>query len=493
MAKKRLEESMDERRRKLGDLVSQGTNPYGYRFSKTHLVKEILDSHGKIKPGTRLRKKVSVAGRVRSIRKHGKLIFAHLQDCSGKIQVVLDHGTVGDKAFSLFESVNTGDFIGLHGNVARTKKGEVSVWASGVEFLAKSLRPLPTDWYGLKDTESRYRQRYVDLLLNPGVREVFIKRTGIVNAMREFLVKKGFVEVDTPVLQPIYGGTHARPFKSHLHSLDMPVYMRISNEMYLKRLIVAGYEKVFEFSKDFRNEGIDKTHNPEFTQMETMWAYADYRDNMRFCEEMVSYVARKVLGTTKVKHGNRTIDVKVPWKRIRFIDAIKSHAKIDFGRMSDLKEAQEAARKAGTDASKCETVGEVMIEVFENLVQPKLVQPTIVYDYPAEVYELAKVSREDKRFAEAFEFIANGWEMALSYCEQNDPGVLKRKWEREEKEFAKGDAEAQRMDEDFLKALEYGMPPTSGIGIGIDRLAMLLTGQDSIRDVILFPFMRPGK
>jgi lysyl-tRNA synthetase class 2 len=319
------------------------------------------------------------------------------------------------------------------------------------------------------------------------------KKIKIVYAVREFLVKKGFVEVETPVLQPIYGGTHARPFKSHLHSLDMPVYMRISNELYLKRLLVGGYEKVFEFSKDFRNEGIDKTHNPEFMQVETMWAYADYKDNMKFCEEMISYVAKKVLGTTKVKHQGRVIDLKTPWKRIRFIDAIKKHAKLDFNRIKTLEKAKKSAKRAGVDAAKCSSVGEVMIEVFENLVQPKLIQPTIVYDYPIEMYELAKVSREDKRFAEAFEPIINSWELGLSYCEQNDPEVLKKCWEKEEREFRKGDVEAQRMDVDFLKALEYGMPPTSGIGIGIDRLAMLLTGSDSIRDVILFPFMRPEK
>jgi elongation factor P--beta-lysine ligase len=273
----------------------------------------------------------------------------------------------------------------------------------------------------------------------------------------------------------------------------MPVYMRISNELYLKRLIAGGYEKVFEFSTDFRNEGIDKTHNPEFTQMETMWAYADYRDNMKFCEDMVSYIAKKVLGTTKIKHGEKAIDLKAPWKRIRLIDAVREYADLDFDRIKTPDQAKKAATDLGVDVSRCESVGEIMIEVFENLVQPILIQPTLVYDYPVEVYELAKVSREDKRFAEAFEFIANGWEMALSYCEQNDPAVLRRCWEREEKEFAKGDAEAQRMDHDFLKALEYGMPPTSGIGIGIDRLAMLLTGSISIRDVLFFPFMRPEK
>jgi lysyl-tRNA synthetase class 2 len=489
-----LEDSIEERRRKLREIVKAGVNPYAYRFAKTHAIGEILKRHGKIKAGTKLKvKRVSVAGRVRSLRKHGKLIFSHIEDSSGRIQLCLDYGTAGKKAFDFFDNVNIGDFLGVHGFVSKTAKGELSVWVEKMEFLTKSLRPLPKEWYGLKDIETRYRERYIDLLMNPGVRGVFEKRTSIIHAVREFLLSRGFVEVDTPVLQPIYGGTHARPFKSHLHSLDMPVYMRISNELYLKRLLVGGYEKVFEFSKDFRNEGIDRTHNPEFMQVETMWAYADYRDNMKFCEDLISHVARKVLGTTKVRHGGRVINMKTPWKRVRLIDAVKKHAGIDFNRIKTLDEAKKAAKKAGADAGKCGGIGEVMIEVFESLVQPKLIQPTIVYDYPVEVYELAKVSRKDGRFAEAFEPIVNGWELGLSYCEQNDPRVLKESWEREEKEFRKGDFEAQRMDEDFLKALEYGMPPTSGLGIGIDRLVMLLTGSDSIRDVILFPFMRPGK
>jgi len=494
MAKKRLEDSIEERKRKLGEIVKEGINPYAYRFGKTHSISEILEKHGKIKAGKKLKKKkVSIAGRIKSIRRHGKLIFFHIQDFSGRIQVCLEFGTLGEKTFEFFDNVNIGDFVGVHGFVFKTIKGELSVWVEKMEFLTKSLRPLPTEWYGLKDIEMRYRQRYIDLMMNPEVREVFEKRTRIVYAMREFLVKKGFIEVETPIVQPIYGGTHARPFKSHLHSLDMPVYMRISNELYLKRLIIGGYERVFEFSKDFRNEGIDKLHNPEFMQMETMWAYADYKDNMKFCEEIISHIAKKVLGTTKVKYQGKVINLKTPWKRLRFIDSIKKHAKLDFDNVKSLDEAKRAVKGMNLDVARCESIGEVMIGVFENLVQPKLIQPTIVYDYPIEMYELAKVSREDKRFAEAFEPIINGWELGLSYCEQNDPEVLRKCWEREEKEFKGGDFEAQRMDEDFLKALEYGMPPTSGIGIGIGRLTMLLTDSPSIRDVIAFPFMRPEK
>lgn len=494
MAMKRLEDSIEERSKKLQGIVKSNANPYAYRFEKTHDVKEILSKHGSIKPGSKLPKqKVSIAGRIKSVRKHGKLIFAHLEDQSGRMQICLEYGTVGRKTFDFFDNINVGDFIGVHGFVFKTIKGELSVWVSRMEFLTKSLRPLPAEWYGLKDIELRYRQRYVDLLMNPDVREVFEKRNRIISAIREFMTSRGFVEVDTPVLQPIYGGTHARPFKSHLNSLDIPVYMRISNELYLKRLLVGGYEKVFEFSKDFRNEGIDKTHNPEFMQVETMWAYADYKDNMKFCEGMISHVAKKVLGTTRVKHGDHIIDLKLPWKRIRFIDAIRKHAGIDFDKVIGLEGAKAAAKKNNVDVSRCDSIAEVMIAAFENLVQPKLIQPTIVYDYPAEMYELAKVSRTDQRFAEAFEPIINGWEIGLSYCEQNDPDVLRKKWEKEEKEFRKGDFEAQRMDEDFLRALEYGMPPTSGLGIGVDRLVMLLTGTSSIRDVILFPFMRPER
>jgi len=486
---------IEERRTKLAKLRKKD-DPYKRRFGKTHMIGEIEEKAKKLKPGAKLAKaKVAVAGRVRSIRKHGRLVFADLQDSSGKIQLFLEEKTLGPSKFGFFDGfLNTGDIIGAKGSVFRTKRGELSVWVEDFELLTKSLLPFPKEWFGLRDKELRYRKRHVDLILNPDVRKTFDTRSKIMQAIREFMAGKGFVEVETPILQPIYGGAAARPFESRLNALDMKVYMRISNELYLKRLIVGGYEKIFEFSRDFRNEGIDKLHNPEFTQVETMWAFADYNDNMKFCEEMVSFMARKVLGKTKLVYQGTVIELKPPWKRVRFIDAIKEHAKIDFEKLEKFEDAKKVAGKLGIDETKlakCETWGEVAILVFEEMVQPKLIQPTIVYDYPAEAAGLAKIKKDDPRFAESFEPIINGWEMGLSYCEENDPERLRAYWQEAEKEFRRGDEEAQRFDEDFVEALEYGMPPTSGLGVGIDRLAMLLTDSLSIRDVILFPFMRP--
>jgi lysyl-tRNA synthetase class 2 len=486
---------MEERRLKLAELRKINVDPYKRKYEKTHLASEIAEKAKDLEKGKEMKKfKVSVAGRIRSIRKHGKLIFADLQDTSGKIQLIFEEKTLGER-FEFFDKmINTGDIIGVKGYVLRTQKGELSVHVEDFELLTKSLRPLPKEWFGLKDKELRYRKRYLDLIMNPEVRRTFELRSKIVEAMREFLKSKGFVEVETPILQPIYGGASARPFESKLHALDMKVYMRISNELYLKRLIVGGYEKIFEFSRDFRNEGIDKLHNPEFTQMETMWAYADYKDNMHFCEELISYVAKKVLGKTKIVYQGNVIELKPPWKRISFMDVIKEYTKVDFYKIDNFEDAKEKASSLGVDEeklAKCRNWGEVLIRVFEDLVQPKLIQPTIVYDYPAEAAGLAKLKKEDPRFIESFEPIINGWEMGLSYSEENDPERLKAYWLSAEKKFSEGDEEAQRFDKDFIEALEYGMPPTSGIGIGIDRLSMLLTNSLSIRDVILFPFMRP--
>ncbi|MEM5871330.1 MAG: lysine--tRNA ligase [Candidatus Aenigmatarchaeota archaeon] len=495
MSEKHSLSEIEERKKKIEKLKKMKIDSYKRRYEKTHLLGEIVDKTKDLKNGEKMENfKVSIAGRLKSIRKHGKLIFCDLQDTSGKIQLLLEEKTLGKSNFDFFdEMINSGDIIGAKGYVLKTQRGELSVFVESFELLTKAIRPLPKDWFGLKDKELRYRKRYLDLIMNPDVRKTFEIRSAIVQAMREFLISKGFVEVETPILQPIYGGASARPFESKLHALDMKVYMRISNELYLKRLIVGGYEKIFEFSRDFRNEGIDKLHNPEFTQMETMWAYADYRDNMNFCEELVSYVAKKVLGKTKIVYQGTVIDLTPPWKRISFIDVLKEHTKIDFGKL-DFEKAKKEAEKLEVDKeklAKCETWGEVLIRVFEDVVQPKLIQPTIVYDYPAEAAGLAKLKKEDPRFIESFEPIINGWEMGLSYSEENDPERLRNYWLSAEKKFKLGDEEAQRYDKDFIEALEYGMPPTSGIGIGIDRLTMLLTNSLSIRDVILFPFMKP--
>lgn len=482
---------MEERKKKLDDIVKLGINPYAHKFNKTHMVREILNKHESIKPGTALKnQKVSIAGRIRSIRKHGKLVFAHLQDYSGRVQIVLEYSTVGKKTFEFIDNVNSGDFVGIHGHIAKTIKGELSVWAEKMEFLTKSLRPLPSEWYGLKDIELRYRQRYVDLILNPEVKGIFDKRRRTIEAIREFLKGMGFLEVETPILQPIYGGASARPFESHLHSLDMKVYMRIANEMYLKRLIVGGYEKIFEFSQDFRNEGIDKTHNPEFVLMETMCAYADYKESMDVTENMIEYTVKKVTGKTKIVYQGKTIDFKTPWKRMTMLEAVKKYTGVDLGKKDD-EDARKAAKELNIEIEKGMTWGEIVERIFEERVEEHLIQPVHIYDFPADVSGLSKKKDDDERIAERFETFINSWEFVNSYSEANDPQALKEYWMKAEKDLKKGDDDAQRLDTDFIRAMEYGMPPTSGIGLGVDRLVMLLTDTATIRDVILFPFMKP--
>lgn len=480
-----------ERKEKLELLRKKKILPYAYVFDKKNYSQDILNKFSKLKKGGKTKTKVVVSGRIVSLRTMGKVSFGHIQDREGKIQFYLREDQIGKEAYNSFNKLyDVGDIIGIEGLVFRTKMGEVSIKVKKIKLLTKSLRPLPSKWYGLKDKEIRYRQRYIDLIVNPKVKEIFIARGKIIQAIREFMKKEDFVEVETPILQPIYGGATARPFKSKLNALNMDVYMRISNELYLKRLIVGGYEKIFEFSYDFRNEGIDKSHNPEFVQVETMWAYADYKKNMKFCEDIFKFIAKKVFGKTTITLKRNKVNF-AKWKRISFSDVVKKYTKIDFNKVGSLSEAKKAAKKLGIDVKKCDNIGEVFIELFEQKAQPKLIQPTIVFDYPRDAYGLAKENRKDPRFSEAFEFFINGLELGLSYSEQNDPEELLNWWKKAEKYFKKGEEEAQRLDKDFIRALEIGMPPTSGIGIGIDRVTMLLTNSDSLRDVILFPFMRP--
>ena len=479
----REDQIVGERTKKLGELRKKGVNPYPSVSEKEHSVEQCL----KAKIGLQ----VKTAGRILSKRGIGKITFSELMDFTGKIQLVLQEKETPEKEFEFFSKyIDIGDIVGVEGKIFKTKTEQHSILVKKINLLTKSLLPLPSQWHGLQDKEERYRKRYLDLIMNPGIKEVFDKRTKIVDAIREFMKLKKFEEVQTPILQPIYGGASARPFISELNALKMKVYMRISNELYLKRLIVGGYERVFEFSPDFRNEGIDRTHNPEFTQVETMWAYADYKDNMKFAEEMITHVVKKVLGKTKTKIGDKDVDFKSPWKKTTFLSAIKEKTKVDFIK-KNYEEAKKAAIKLDCDVSKADTVGEIMIAVFEEKVQPTLINPTLVYDYPQEAAGLAKTIEGNHNFVSSFEIIVNGMELGLSYCEQNDPEVLEKYWKYAEEKFKKGDLEAQPRDEDFLNALKVGMPPTSGLGVGIDRLAMLLTDNSSIRDVILFPFMKP--
>ncbi|MEM5826216.1 MAG: lysine--tRNA ligase [Candidatus Aenigmatarchaeota archaeon] len=479
----------EERLKKVEELRKLGINPYAYRFDRTHAIKEIIESYSNINPEEKLEEvKVRIAGRIRSIREHGKAIFADIEDFTGRIQLFLDEATLGKENFFIFHKyVDVADIIGVDGFIFKTKRGELSVWVNKFEILTKSLRGLPKEWFGLKDIEARYRRRYLDMLMNPEVREKLIKRSNIINAIREFLINKGYIEVETPILQPIYGGAFARPFKTYHHELKMEMYLRISNEMYLKRLIAGGFEKVFEFSVDFRNEGIDRNHNPEFLQLEAMTAYADYFDGMKLFEELVAYAAKKVLGTTKINYLGVELDFSTPWKRMTMVEAIKEYAGIDAEKL-DIKDLIENARKLKHNIEIPENVtkGELINIIFEEIVQEKLIGPIIIYDYPKEVSPLAKVCRDNPNYTERFEVFVCGMEIGNNYTEINDPIMLRDNLIHQ----LKRGTEEHPLDEDFLLAMEHGMPPTCGIGIGIDRLVMIFTNSRTIREVIAFPQLR---
>ncbi|MCG2686865.1 lysine--tRNA ligase [Candidatus Parcubacteria bacterium] len=468
------------RLKKLENIKKAGINPYPASFNKQNFIAESQTA----KDGAQLK----TAGRLMTIREMGKIIFCHLQDESGKAQIALKSDEIDKEKFDFFlKNIDAGDFIGVSGEVFTTQKGEKTLLVKKYELLCKAILPLPEKWHGIKDKEIRYRKRYLDLIINPDVKEVFVKRQKTISAIREFLNSKNYIEVETPILQPIYGGTNARPFETKLNSLKMDLFLRISNELYLKRLIVGGYEKIFEFSQDFRNEGIDATHNPEFLQMETMNAYADYKQNMDLLEQMFEFVVKKVCGKTKIKYQDKIIDFKRPWQRMSMIDAIKKYASINIEEMDD-EEIKNKLKDLKIKMSVFKR-GVAIEKIFEELVENKLIQPTIIYDFPFETCGLAKPKSDNLKYAERFEPYVNGWELGNVYSELNDPQVLKQYWQEQENNLSK-DAESQRLDLDFLNALEVGMPPTSGIGIGIDRLVMLLTDSLSIRDVIFFPFMR---
>ncbi len=493
MEERTLMQIREERIRKLEDLRKIGIDPFAHKkFERSHKIKDIVDKFSKIKPNEKLPKqKVSIAGRIRAIRRHGKGSFADLEDLTGKMQFWITIDTVGDKSYNVFEKTDAGDIIGINGHIFKTTKGELSVWVEEFSLLTKALRPLPSEWYGLKDVETRYRQRYIDLVMNADVKKTFEIRSKVIQAMREYFVKEGYLEVETPILQPIYGGAFARPFVTHHNALDMEMYLRISNEMYLKRLIVGGLEKVFEFSPDFRNEGIDTSHNPEFLLVEAMTAYEDYKDGMKLTENLIAYATKKALGTTKITYQGVKIDLTPPWKRITMVDAIKEHLKLDVMKSSE-KELRDFIKKHNLEIKEGSKKGELIDLIFEEFIESKLIQPTFVYDYPVEVSALAK-SSDDPRFTERFEIFIAGRECGNNYTEINDPLELRKRFAEELKRGQAGDEEAHPMDEDFIRAIEYGMPPTCGIGIGIDRIIMLLTDTASIRDVILFPALRKTK
>ena len=478
-----------ERKDKIESLKKLGINPYAHRYEPTHKALDLQEKYSHLKNEEHTKDNVTIAGRIITLRRMGKATFAHLQDVTGKIQIYLREDEIG-KDYEILKLSDMGDIVGVEGEIFKTKTGEVTVNVKKYTFLTKAILPLPDKWHGLQDTEARYRMRYVDLIVNPQVRSTFITRAKIIAKMREIYEKNGFLEVDTPILQPIYGGAQAKPFTTYHNELKMKMFLRISNELYLKRLIVGGFERVYEFSKDFRNEGISTRHNPEFTCVETMAAYWDYRDSLKFIEHIISETAQSVLGTMKITYQGQKIDLTPPWDQITMIEAIKKYAGVDFIKIKDVKEACSIAQKMGIKTNKEMCKGNIIGAFYEEFVEPKLIQPTFVMDYPYEVSPLAKRKQEDLDFTERFELVIGGREYANVYSELNDPEVLRKNWEHQKKLMEAGDEEAQPVDEDFLRALEHGMPPTSGIGIGVERLIMLLTDSQSIRDVVLFPALK---
>jgi len=470
---------------KLGELREMGIDPFGSKYVRDSRTQDILDQFEAMEG-----KKVSIAGRIMSKRRHGKAGFANIQDLSGNIQLYFKKDDLGEEQYELFKKLDIGDILGIQGFVFRTQKGEITIHVEGMEYLSKSLNPLPEKWHGLKDVELRYRQRYVDLIVNPEVRDVFIKRSRIIKEIRNYLDEKDFLEVETPMMQPIAGGASARPFITHHNALDMSLYLRIAPELYLKRLIVGGMEKVYEINRSFRNEGISTRHNPEFTMLEIYQAYADYEVMMELTEDLVSSVMMKVNGSMQGEFDGQIIDFAPPWQRITMLDAIKQHTGLDFtGILSDA-EAQAAADKLGMKIDPKSSRGEIINEVFEEFVEDKLIQPTFVYGHPVEISPLAKRNAEHPEYTDRFEVFMMQREIANAFSELNDPIDQKGRFLKQVEKRAGGDSEAHMMDEDYINALEYGMPPAGGLGIGIDRLVMLMTNSPSIRDVILFPTLR---
>ena len=488
-----MEESNDlmrQRKEKVNEIREAGINPYPHQYTPTHSTSLIHKEFEDADDTPDEKNKVTIAGRIMTKRDHGKSSFAHLQDSEGQIQIYIRRDNLGQDAYQIYRKVDVGDIIGVSGVVFRTRTGELTILANTVELLSKSIRPLPEKWHGLQDKQTRYRQRYADLIMNPEVKDVFIKRTQIIQAIRDMLNEDHFIEVETPVLQPIYGGASARPFTTYHNTLDQPLYLRIANELYLKRLIVGGFDRVYEFSRDFRNEGMDRDHNPEFTMLELYQAYADYQEIMELTENLIAQTVEKLHGTTKIQYQEQELDFTPPWNRITMVESIQQHSQFDPDALSD-DELYTKAVEVGIELEGDESKGEIIAELFDTFVEDKLIQPTFVYDYPIEISPFAKKIPENPEYVERFEFFISGMEVGNAFSELNDPIDQRQRFLEQASNLEKGDEEAFMVDEDYLRALEYGMPPTGGLGIGIDRLTMLLTDQYSIRDVILFPQMRP--
>ncbi len=484
-----LSEILQNRRQKLDKLRELNINPFPFRYERTHQSTQVISNFDLLESSGAT---VKVAGRLMSIRLHGKTLFAHIKDGVGTIQIYVRRDDIGQEIFDRFGLFDMGDIIGVEGTIFKTHTGEITIRVSSFELLTKSLQPLPEKWHGLQDKELRYRRRYLDLLGSPEVLDTFRMRTRIINAVRRFLDERGFLEVETPVLQRIYGGTNAKPFMTHLNALDMDLYLRIADELYLKRLVIGGIEKVYEISKDFRNEGMDRNHNPEFTMLEFYWAYADYIDLMKLIELMYFKISTELLGTDKIKREEKDISLTPPFKRLPYYEAFNQYLGVDVIDY-DENQLKALAVEKGLIKEEAKIIGRggYLDIISKELVEPHLEQPTFITDYPIELSPLAKKHRSDPRLTERFELFIDGVEYGNGFSELNDPDDQRARFEAQRARKEAGDEEAHPIDEDFLFALQHGMPPTTGFGLGVDRFIMLLTGAHSIRDVIFFPIMKP--
>jgi lysyl-tRNA synthetase class 2 len=492
------DEQVEQRRSNLAELAKLGIEIYPRTFERRHTIAALVDSYG-ARTHDELegeRPETITGGRILAIRAFGKANFLVLSDGHAKIQVYIRQDSMPELDFKIYKLLDFGDWVGVEGRLFRTKTNELTIWASRLHFLSKCLLPLPEKWHGLTDVEIRYRQRYLDLIVNPDSRKVFETRSRVISAIREFMTARGYLEVETPMMQPIAGGAIARPFATHHNALDMDLYLRIAPELYLKRLTVGGLERVFEINRNFRNEGISTQHNPEFTMMEFYEAYADYQALMRMTEAMIATVAREATGSEQITFGEHQISLQPPFTRVSLREAAREAASRRLGRevadadLRDREKAASIARELGLEVDPGHGAGKITTEIFERLCEDRLIQPTFVYDFPTEVSPLSKQKPDDPDTVERFELYIGGFEVANAFSELNDPAEQRRRFEAQLSNRARGDLEAHAMDEDYIRALEYGLPPTAGEGVGIDRLVMLLTNSPSIRDVILFPLMR---
>jgi lysyl-tRNA synthetase class 2 len=491
----REEEIINERLRKLDEIIKKGIEPYPHNFHKEKNFSDIQGKYSKLKNDERTKDSVKTAGRVMTIRDMGNLIFATLQDGTGKIQIVMQNKETPEKVFNFFKDyVDSGDFVGVEGTIFKTKRGEVSILVRDVKMLSKSILPLPEKWHGLSDKEERYRKRYLDLIMNPEVKKVFEIREKIIDETKKLLKEEGFLEVETPILQAIYGGASAKPFTTHLNALDMKLFLSISPELYLKRLIVGGYEKVFTICKNFRNEGIDAFHNPEFTMLEYYVAYKNYEYHFSFAEKLFERLKKALNLREEIEYQGKKIKIKTPFPRITFRDLLIKEIGIDINRFNSLEKLKKEIKKKNlkeVNISGCKHYGALLDELYKRIARPRIIQPTFLTHYPSEMIALAKKNEEDKSKINTLQLIVDGAEIIKAYDELNDPVEQEIRLREQAKLLKKGESEAMPMDEDFITALKIGMPPTAGYGMGIDRLAMLFTNSPSVRDVIFFPFMKP--